>query len=212
MESPLRRGWSWLTRLFRQTASPPPYRPEPQPLAPFEQALDEGLLIARHGVMLAVKNRLILRALREDDSFDDEATAEMIDEELARAADEQRANAGMIIRARARAGLSGGIADHAHDYHLIDSGTLRRRENLYEALAESLDGSRSDPEFIADLTERARSAAWKDIGANVVARLEKRMVSFADDPDYILDRQDRLRELLEVDLPALEAQAKDDTA
>ncbi|MET1053148.1 MAG: hypothetical protein ABWX65_10960 [Mycetocola sp.] len=208
----MRRGWSWLARTFRGTASPPPYRPEPQPLAPFEQALEEGLLIARHGVMLAVKNRLILRALQEDSSFDEDATAQIVDEELAREADEQRSYASMITRARARAGLSGGIADHAHDYHLIDSSTLRRRENLYEGLASSLDGSRADPEFVAELAERARAAAWKDIGANVVSRLEKRMVSFSDDPDYVLDRQDRLRELLEIDLPALAAEAKSDQA
>lgn len=208
VESTARSGRSWLARVFRRTPRLP-YRPEPQPLAPFEQALDEGMLIARHGVTLASKNRLILRALRESEPFDDEATAQIIDDELRQAAEEQRGNARMMSRARSRAGISGGYADHAHDYHLIDAATLRRREQLYLALAESLDDARNDPDAVSALAERAREAAWADIGAHITARLDQRKHSFADDPDYILDRQDRLRLLLEVDLPALEAREED---
>src|SRR5687767_9662599 len=80
-------AWSWLSRQFRRSPSLPPFRPDPQPLAPFEQALDEGLLIARHGVALAVRNRLILRALKENEAFDDAVTARMVDEELHLAAE-----------------------------------------------------------------------------------------------------------------------------
>lgn len=209
VESSARSGRSWLARVFRRTPRFPPYRPEPQPLAPFEQALDEGLLIARHGVALAAKNRLIVRALRESAAFDDEVTAEIIDDELRQAAEEQRGNARMMGRARARAGISGGYADHAHDYHLIDAGTLRRRERLYLALADTLEDARNDPDAVAELAERARTAAWQDIGTHITASLDERLHSFADDPDYILDRQDRLRLLLEVDLPALEARDDD---
>lgn len=195
--------------MFRRTPRVPPYRPEPQPLAPFEQALEEGLLIARHGLTLAVKNRLIVRALREHAPFDDEATARIVDDELALAAEEQRGYARMMGRARATADLSGGYADHAHDYHLIDAGTLRRRERLYLALADTLEGFREDPEAVAKIGERARTAAWQDIGENVMATLDERLPNFADDPDYILERQDRLRLLLEVDLPSLETRDSD---
>ena len=200
-----RTGRSWLAKVFRRTPRLLPYRPSPQPLAPFEQALDEGLLIAKHGLTLAIKNRLIVRALREHAPFDDEALSRIVDEELQLAAEEQREYAHMMGRARATADLSGGYADHAHDYHLIDAGTLRRRERLYLALAQTLEGYRTDPDAVAALGNRARTAAWEDIGENVMATLDERMPNFADDPDYILDRQDRLRLLLEVDLPSLEA-------
>lgn len=199
-ESP---GWSWLSRLFRRPARLPPYRPEPQPLAPFEQALDEGLLIARHGVTLAVRNRLIVRALRENEAFDDAVTAQMVDEELTLAATEQREYADGAHELHAVAGRSPGIADHAHDYHRIDTVTLERRERLYTALADALEAWRHDEAVVAAIAERARKDAWKDIGDNVVARLNQRMFSFADEPDYVLNRQDRLRQLLEVDLPSL---------
>ncbi|MET0932762.1 MAG: hypothetical protein ABWX56_03550 [Mycetocola sp.] len=181
----------------------PAYRPDPQPLAPFEQALDEGLLIARHGVALAVRNRLIVRALRENEAFDDAATALIVDEELQRAAEEQRENADGAHELHAVAGRSGGIADHAHDYHRIDTVTLERRERLYSALADSLEASRHDAAFVAAIAERARADAWKDIGDNVVSRLKEGMFSVADEPDYVLNRQDRIRQLLEVDLASL---------
>lgn len=209
VESPARSGRSWLAKVFRRKPYRPPYQPEPQPLAPFEQALDEGMLIARHGVTLASKNRLIVRALRENAAFDDDATAQIVDDELREAAEEQRGNADMMSRARARAGISGGFPDHAHDYHLIDAGTLRRRERLYLALAEALEDARNDPDAVAEIAERARTAAWQDIGENVTALVKERMRSFSDDPDYILDRQEGLRLLLEVDLPALERRVDD---
>ena len=210
VESDKRSSRSWLAKVLRRTPRRPPFRPEPQPLAPFEQALEEGLLIARHGVTLAVKNRLILRALQENLPFDEEATAHIVADELARAAREQRDNAQMMTEARAATDLSGGLADHAHDYHLIDAGTLRRREQLYLALADSLEEARNDPDAVSTLAERARAAAWQDIGENVKAKVEQRMQSFSDDPDYVLDRQDRLRLLLEVDLPSLEHQGDDE--
>jgi hypothetical protein len=180
-----------------------PYRPDPQPLAPFEQALQEGLLIARHGVTLAVRNRLIVRALRENEAFDDAATARMIDEELERAAEEQRENANGAQTLKTVAGRSAGIADHAHDYHRVDTVTLERRHLLYAALADSLDRSRHDDAFVAAIAERARTDAWEDIGDNVVSRLETRMSSVADEPDYESKRPERLRQLLEEDLASL---------
>lgn len=194
--------WSWLSRFFRRSPRLP-YRPDPQPLAPFEQALDEGLLIARHGVTLAVRNRLIVRALKENEPFDDAATAHIVDEELKRAAEEQRENAEGAHGHHAVAGRSGGIADHAHDYHRIDTATLERREQLYLALAESLEASRADADFVAAMAEQARNDAWNDIGDNVVSRLNQSMISAADEPDYVLYRPDRIRQLLEVDLASL---------
>jgi hypothetical protein len=194
---------SWLSRLFRRLPAVAPYRPDPQPLAPFEQALDEGLLIARHGVTLAVRNRLIVRALRENKAFDETATAEIVDDELRRAAEEQRENAHGAEMLKARAGRSAGFADHAHDYQRIDTATLERRHLLYTALADSLESSRHDEAFVAAAAERARMDAWNDIGDNVVARLATRMSSVADEPDYESERPERLRRFLEDDLASL---------
>ncbi len=196
-------GRSWLSRLLRRPPAPAPYRPDPQPLAPFEQALEEGLLIARHGVTLAVRNRLIVRALRENEAFDDTVAARIVDEELRRAAEEQRANAHGAESLKAVAGRSAGIADHAHDYHRVDTGTLERRHLLYAALADSLESSRHDDAFVAAVAEQARTDAWNDIGDNVVSRLRTRMSSVADEPDYELNRPERLRQLLEEDLASL---------
>ena len=203
-------GRSWLSRLFRRQPQLPPFRPDPQPLAPFEQALDEGLLIARHGVTLAVRNRLIVRALRENKAFDDAAITAIVDEELERAAQEQRENAEGAEFLKEEASRSFGIADHAHDYHRADSVTLARRHRLYTALAESLEASRGDDAFVAGVAERARIEAWNDIGDNVLARVAKGMSSAADEPDYHLRRPERIRQLLEQDLASLLPRATDD--
>jgi hypothetical protein len=196
-------GRSWLSRLFRRTPPLPPYRPAPQPLAPFEQALDEGLLIARHGVTLAVRNRLIVRALRENEAFDGAATARILDEELRRAADEQREYANAAEALKAAAERSAGYADHAHDYHRADTTTLERRHLLYAALADTLESWRHDDTVVAAIGERARTDAWNDIGTNVLSRLETRMSSVGDEPDYERKRPERLRQLLEEDLASL---------
>jgi hypothetical protein len=204
-------GWSWLSRLFRRAPALPPYRPGPQPLAPFEQALEEGLLIARHGVTLAVRNRFIVRALRENESFDAAVAARIVDEELERAAHEQREYANAAESLKAAAGRSSGIADHAHDYHSVDTATLERRHLLYAALADSLESWRQDDAAVGAIGERARTDAWNDIGDNVVSRLRTRMSSVADDPDYPLKRPERLRRLLEEDLASLLAHERDES-
>lgn len=203
VESDTRSGRSWLAKLFRWTRYPEPYRPDPQPLAPFAVALEEGLLIARHGVNLAVKNRLIVRALRDNSPFDDAATRRIVDEELARAADEQRQNARMMTEARATADPSFDVPDHAHDYHWVDKVSLGRRERLYLAVADTLESSRSDPDAVAAVVDRARAAAWRDIRGNLESRLDEQKSVIRNDPAYERERPDRLRQFLNEDLAAL---------
>lgn len=168
--------------------------PEARPLASMDDLLDEGELISASGVRLAIKNRIITGSLRDGLAFDASRYEAAVAGELRALADERDVDADRI-----RADLEGsakrqGHAEHFHDYRAGDSATLERREEYSRLLATRLRALANDEEFARTTAARAHEAAWDEIGASVKARLH-RAATIADEPDYVIERIDRLREL-----------------
>jgi hypothetical protein len=156
------------------------------------RAVDEGMLIVRSAVVIAVANRVIRNALQEHERFDPRAVAETVREELRRFADEQREGAQRMREVRALALTAKGRSRHQHDYKRGDDLRLRTREATYTELAARLDACAEDRSFVDAVLIAARQRAWDDVGATVVGRLD-----WAARPadDYDVGRDDRLRDL-----------------
>ena len=168
--------------------------PEPRPPASMDDLLEEGELITAAAVRLAVKNRIITGILRDDLDFDGDRYVAAVAGELRALADERDADADRIRAERAGAEKRGGYAQHFHDYRTGDASTLERREEYSRQLAARLRELAGDEAFAKDAAARAHAAAWEEIGASVQARL-RRAATIADEPDYVIERIDRLREL-----------------
>jgi hypothetical protein len=170
------------------------------------RSVDEGLLIAKSAVTVAVANRIILNALQRDEQFDADEVAGQTREELERMASEQAADAARMREVRAKAQKQKGRSRHQHDYRRGDDLKLRTREATYEELAEELRARKTDDAWVDGIVVAARERAWDDIGETVVGRL-----GWAQRPtaDYEVGRDDRLRAMLDEDFAALLAEHAD---
>jgi len=168
--------------------------PEALPPASVDELVDEGVLISASAVRLAVKNLIITSSLRDELAFDQSRHIAAVGDELRALADERDADAERIGADRRGSHLRPGLAEHFHDYRGGDAEALARREEYSRRLAERLRELAGDEEFARTMAARAQEAAWEEIAASVKARLT-RAATIGDEPDYVIERVDRLRDL-----------------
>lgn len=178
-------------------------RDRPVSQVELKRAVDEGFLIAKAAVVVAVANRIITNALRDQGYFDHALIADAARQELHRMAEEQRGDAARMREIRATSSKQKGRSRHQHDYRRGDDLKLRTREATYEQLADLLDRRRDDQKFVDGIVLQARARAWDDIGTAVVGRL-----GWAQRPadDYEVGRDERLQQLLDEDFATLLAE------
>lgn len=178
-------------------------RDRPVSQVELKRAVDEGFLIAKAAITIAVGNRIITNALRDQGYFDHALIAEAAREELHRMAEEQRGDAARMRAIRSTSSKTKGRSRHQHDYRRGDDLKLRTREATYEQLATMLDKRRDDQHFVDGIVLAARARAWDDIGTTVVGRL-----GWAQRPadDYEIGRDDRLQQMLDEDFATLLAE------
>lgn len=155
--------------------------PEPVEEAPIERVVEEGVLIARNAVRMAVKNRIIVDAARDHLDYDDGALAGLVHVEF----DQLAEQAERLLRG---------------------SHTARNRA-VQEGLAEGLRQASMDGEQISNIIDEARELAWSEIGTAIIAKLRVAYLP-QEDPSYDAERKRRLRELRTINLAELEASAQ----
>ncbi|MBD8140660.1 MULTISPECIES: hypothetical protein [unclassified Frigoribacterium] len=171
-----------------------------------ERAVDEGLLIVRAALVVAVTNQIIRRALQERLPFDEDVATRVTRDEIDRLTAEQTSAAVRVRRLRRMTGRSYGQSRHQFDYRPEDADALKLREAASKGVARALAARREDDDFVAEVVADARSRAWDDVGQTVVDRL-----GWAARPadDYDDGRHERLRDLVEGDLAALRESRSD---
>ena len=167
-----------------------------------KRAVDEGLLIVRSALVVAVTNQIIRRALQEHLPFDEAVATRVTRDEIDRLTTEQAAAAVRVRRLRRMTGRSYGQSRHQFDYRPEDVDALKLREAASKGVARALASRRDDDDFVAEVVAAARSRAWDDVGQTVVDRLGW---AARPDDDYDDGRHERLRDLVEGDLARLRA-------
>lgn len=182
--------------------------PDPVTPPPVEEIAEEGLLIAASAVRMAVKNRQIVRALRDRDDYSEKAAVKAAREVFTALAREKRDEVARLDDIIAYARDRPGRALHQTDYRKGDAELLERREQVSDILADKLDELAEDDEYLRRIVVAARDAAWEEIGSSIQAQLARRPELEARSREYREHRDQRIRELIKVDLPLLEASAK----
>ena len=175
--------------------------PAPQPLAPLDDVIHDALKIAARGVRMAVKNHLIVNALRDGKSFDEqelEAFArneyELLaadNRQMADRAEEQLAKDADKMDGRVYPGGKPVVVEEEH----------QRKPVILRAVADAYENEAITPEALAKLIDEAKAEAWSEIGAVVAARLAQPRIE--DDPEYLTFRDERLAHFLDEDLAEL---------
>lgn len=170
-----------------------------------ERAVEEGLLIARSALTMEVKNRIIVSALRDNNTFDAAEAATWVRLELEHLAHEQAEYAKRMNELAIQVTVATGPSMHSHDYGPRDYRILTRRGVAYAALSADLERLVDDAEFVTGVVEAARSKAWTELGMAIDSRLALVPAEVSAGPDYEAGRDERLRSFIEVDLANLAA-------
>ena len=168
--------------------------PEVEPLT-FEETFNEGLLVAESAGRMALKNRIIIMALRGEEPYDAERSAAAAREVLLELMQETDEVAEWSATERESASQREGRSAHQHDYHRADAWNLRLRERVNIAVAKRLGELRSDPDYLAAFAERARQDAWSEIAEVIDARLAREWPEIEVDETYLQERDSRVRGL-----------------
>jgi hypothetical protein len=168
--------------------------------AAVEGPVADGLLIARQAATIAVANEIIVGALREGHDFNHDAAADWVRLELDKLAQEQTELAAHLTTTRTKAIKSRGRSRHQFDYRREDDEPLLLRESISTAIAARLDELRRDDAYVDDIVTAARDRAWHDIGGAIMSRVTSVII---DEGDYEEHRDDRIHELIDIDLKEL---------
>jgi phage terminase Nu1 subunit (DNA packaging protein) len=171
-----------------------------------ERAVDEGVLIASAAVAMAVKNAIIVRALRDDQPYVPAEVVDMVRTELLDLANQNQANSERLEDLAEEVLQPGEMDVGSENYNEPDSPKLSERSAIHERVREQLVGLSTDDDYLERVAETARTAAWDDVGGAIESRLLR--VPSASDRQYAEKRDDRIRSLLKVDLRALETQVR----
>jgi hypothetical protein len=172
-----------------------------------ERSVDEGVLIAQAAVVMDAKNHIIVGAIRDGKPFDAADVRARVRRELQRLGGENQDNAKRLQTLAVDVQSPKGPPDNAEGYQTEDHPTLTKRGIIHVLLAEELDRLSEDSEFVVELAERARVAAWAEVGGAIESRL---LDSLPKPPDrfYEDDKEARIRALFNINLRALEKQAR----
>ena len=168
--------------------------PEVEPLT-FEESFAEGMLVAEAAGRMALKNRIIVVALRGEEPFDATRAAGAAREVLYELVREMDEVAEWSATERESASQREGRSAHQHDYHRADAWNLRLRERVNAAVAARLTELRGDDAYLAEFAERAREEAWAEIAEVIDARLAREWPVIEVDETYELEREERMRDL-----------------
>lgn len=193
-------GWS---KKRKRGGARPPRRLPRRVLAPVEEIVEQGLLVADVAVRMTVKNEIIMNALKRHADYDEAQIREMVRQATADLAKERERDALHIARMRNEIRDTGRSSWSESDYGNDDNRTLRHRQEVYERVAEELESRASDDAYLSETAERARAMAWHEIGDSLKERATHPYYSGGASEEYREAREGRIQQLIEKDLTAL---------
>nr|WP_237466800.1 asparagine synthase [Leucobacter chromiireducens] len=172
-------------------------------LAPVEEIVEQGLLVADVAIRMTVKNAIIMNALQKHVDYDEAQIVEMVREATEDLARERERDAKHIARMRGEIRDTGRSSWSESDYGNDDNRTLRHRQEVYERVAEELHAKAADEAGLQATALRARDLAWHEIGDSLKERATHPYYSGGDSEEYQEARDSRIQQLIEKDLTEL---------
>ena len=172
--------------------------PAAEPAVPVQRVVDEGLLVALSGVRLAVKNRMIVAALRDGLDYDHADYADFATERIVEVADHEQNAAAQLRRRIDIAALPLDDADRVE---------YERRALIRSELARALRAVTHDDAALGAILDASRHAALDDVATTLGQRAVGPSAStdehYLPGPDYETDKGDRVAALIVLDLALL---------
>lgn len=177
--------------------------PEPTEPPAVESIVEDGVLIGDSVVRMALRNRVIVNALRERADLDRDELASAAAAELEALADHEWESAQRIRFRRDSTTVDNPFPEDADevDEHRRES---ERRERVHIAMSEAFAARAGQRDILDSLVERSRAEAWDEIAEVIVERAGHEET--VPDAEYATHRTERIGALLALDLSALAAE------
>jgi len=172
-------------------------------LAPVEDIVEQGMLVADVAVRMSVKNSIILNALGRKADYDREQIQDMVRASLIELAEERERDAKHISRMRSEIKRTGLSSWSENDYGSDDNTTLNHRQQVYEQVALQLRERAEDERYVDEAAERARTAAWNEIGDSLKERATHPYYAGGSSEEYQRERDSRIELFIQRDLAEL---------
>lgn len=177
-------------------------------LAPVEEIVEQGMLVADVAIRMTVKNAIIMNALKRGENYDAAQIRDMVRTATDELADERERDARHIETIRDEVRRTGRSSWSESNYRNSDSRTLKHREEVYVGVAEKLRENAQNDEYITTTAERAWQAAWDEIGTSLADRATHPYYSGGSSAEYRAVRDERIQLLIERDLTDLMKERK----
>lgn len=195
--------FGWWKKRKRGAARKKHRRLPPRELAPVEEIVEQGMLVADVAVRMTVKNEIIMNALKAHADYDEREIAQIVKRTAQELADERERDAEHIGSMLGEIRDTGRSEFSETQYHPDDNRTLRHRREVYERVALELRARGEDERYLRETAERARELAWREIGDSLKDRAMHPYYSGGDNDDYRRAREDRIMQFIEKDLTEL---------
>jgi hypothetical protein len=129
--------------------------------------VEDALVLAAATVRLKVKNRLVIRALRDGGTYDETWLLMAASLEYIALGSEKDGEVTRLDAAIRDAKARRGRGEHPSDYRAVDVPTLKRRRRTVRRLAQRLRATGGDVDRLRPLILEARSAALEDIATAI---------------------------------------------
>lgn len=172
-------------------------------LAPVEEIVEQGMLVADVAIRMNVKNTIIMNALKRGANYDGEQIRQMVRDATQSVADERARDAKHIEFVREEVRETGHSSWSESSYRGKDSRTLKHRQDVYAGVAAKLREQTEDESYIKRTADRAHEAAWLEIGSSLADRAMHPHYSGGDNAEYREARDERIQLLIEKDLTEL---------
>ena len=170
--------------------------------------VDEGMLIALSAVRMAVKNGIIVGALRDHSDYDPERYAALARHELEQVARENDEDSTRVERLGSYlARTTGAGKGRELENKRRDVVRLGRRRTLHDHVAERLREFAADEARVTDLVAKARADALQEINDALSTRLLAQRID-PRQPGYQAVRAERMRAVAAIDLAKLAKTAR----
>lgn len=174
-----------------------------KPLAPVEEIVEQGILVAEVAIRMSVKNTIIMNALKRGKAYDVAEIHELVRATTLELADERDRDAKHIQRIRDEIRKYGRSAWQETEYAADDMRTLKHRQEVYERMKVMLEERASDDAFVSTTASQARQAAWGEVGESLKERASHPYYAGGGSKEYQREREDRIERFIEEDLAAL---------
>lgn len=160
-------------------------------------------MVADVATRMTVKNDIILNALGRKEDYNEDTIMRMVKNSVLQLSQERQKDAKHISFVRGEISKRGSSSWKRNKYDSDDSQTLVHRQEVYEQVAQLLKARAEDTEYLRATAEKARTAAWSEIGDSLKVKASHPFYSGGSSEEYKQARDERIQMLIQHDLTQL---------